>query len=111
MIPVIALIAVAFASNPIISSVPNGITCPPESSFVCGVNGKNYHNECVANANGIVDFSVGRCPSPLPVPCAEFVYAPVCDADKKTYPNKCLAKIHGVAPFAKGSCVVKSKSP
>jgi hypothetical protein len=106
MIPIIALISVAFAGNPINWTVPGGITCPEEAAFVCGNNGKNYHNECVAKANGIVDFSDGRCPEPpRPVPCAGVAYAPVCDAVKKTYPNKCLAEIRGgVAPFAKGSC-------
>ena len=52
MIPIIALISVAFASNAIIASAQDGSICPSELAFVCGVDGKNYSNECVAIGNG-----------------------------------------------------------
>jgi hypothetical protein len=91
MIPIIALISVAFASNPINWTVPAGITCPEEAAFVCGNNGENYHNECVAKANGITSFVSGRCIEKCP-----FIFKPVVGADGKTYSNKCLANVAGV---------------
>jgi hypothetical protein len=111
MIPIIALISVTFASNPIISSVPDGITCPETFAPVCG-NGSNYLNECVAKANGITSFVSGRC-----IEICPDIFKPVVGADGKTYSNKCLANVAGVCslgfktedgfveevPFVKGS--------
>jgi hypothetical protein len=98
MIPVIALISVAFASNAIIVSVPPGINCPSDSSIVCG-NGKNYLNECVAIANGITSFVKEACLDDCFGP-----YDPVCGSDGKTYSNKCSANKAGITTFVKGSC-------
>jgi hypothetical protein len=94
MIPIIALISVAFASNAIIASAQDGSICPSELAFVCGVDGKNYSNECVAIGNGIIDFSYGLCPdSSHPQPCSAVGDAPVCDAVDETYRNQCLAEM------------------
>jgi hypothetical protein len=75
---------------------------------VCGADGQDYSNACLARCNGVLASSRGKCEDQpraeqLPVfpdkrdtcRCTND-YKPVCDAEGNQFNNKCLAKCAGV---------------
>ncbi len=76
-------------------------TCGFNYFPVCGNDGNNYSNECLAKCAGTTVKNAGTC-SKL---CAcNKIFAPVCGSDGKTYDNECLAKCAGKIIKYSGQC-------
>merc|ERR1719499_2733403 len=70
---------------------------------VCGTDGKNYNNECLAECAGVKVASKGSCPEEKPCTCTR-IYMPVCGEDGKDYSNDCLAECAGTKVATHGKC-------
>ena len=88
----------------------DGRSCPctRELNLVCGTDGKQYNNPCLARCAHVGVRSVGSCAEPRevedPSSCVcPAVYRPVCGADSVTYSNSCEARCNGVN-YASGAC-------
>merc|ERR1719271_894852 len=107
------------------TTTPKGCACPKIYKPVCGQDGKQYGNSCIAKCEKVVDFTDGPCPSPkttkpiiadgfmtappkpttTPKGCAcPKIYKPVCGKDGKQYGNSCIAKCQKVVDFTDGPC-------
>ena len=96
---------------------------PVHFNVVCGVDGENYGNRCLAeNANVAVacrhacpcNGSLQKCPKinfrvgskrnkPQDIQCGN-LFRPVCGVDGETYKNLCNAVFEGVKPACIGEC-------
>ncbi len=71
---------------------------------VCGSNGITYQNSCLAECDGITEFTPGACDVPEPAECdCPTTIEPVCGVDGITYQNSCLAECEGITYFD-GTC-------
>ena len=75
---------------------------------VCGCDGKEYGNQCMAEKAGVTKWENGKCgdckdPNPRKTDCPDD-YAPVCGCDGKTYTNACQAGNNGVRRWVEGKC-------
>jgi hypothetical protein len=81
---------------------------------VCGSDGNEYNNECLAECEqGVIADCTGRCPCPdshSSCTCPA-KYAPVCGSDGYTYNNDCNARCNGKSVSCEGSdCPCKTVS-
>jgi len=88
--------------------------CTREFDPVCGEDGMDYSNKCMAECEGVVVECEGRCPCPKPdvlpgIPkrkgCSCPDKAPVCGEDGRTYPSRCQAQCEEVEIACEGECI------
>ena len=85
--------------------------CTMDYNPVCGCNKKTYSNACLAEASGVLTWTMGDCKPSECIdstqignrPCTK-EYRPVCGCDGVTYSNSCMAEINGVMYYTKGDC-------
>jgi len=76
--------------------------CPFKYQPVCGTNGREYNNPCLARCQGVRVKCHGTCPCGG-CPCP-FNYDPVCGTDGRQYGNQCAANCQGVTVACYGEC-------
>jgi len=84
------------------------IRCDPEIEKipVCGIDGKEHHNRCWANADRTQALCDGPCPCKGNFPCyCERKVDKVCAKNMRTYDNACLAHCDQQEVDYKGTCV------
>jgi hypothetical protein len=69
---------------------------------VCGADGNQYDNACLAKAAGVEEFSEGECLATAGV--CKLIMAPVCGKDGKQYDNDCFANAAGTEIDYEGTC-------
>ena len=93
--------------------------CPRRMAMVCGEDGKDYFNSCLASCENTKVACEGACPCQRLIDPREEesssssqnqecrcprVGMGVCGADGKNYWNECLAKCEGVSVQCQGEC-------
>lgn len=78
----------------------------PNATPVCGVNGKDYPNRCLANCENVRVKHEGKCSSSAGCNGCPKIRDPVCGKDNKTYPNMCEMLCRNVTLRYKGTCRV-----
>lgn len=81
--------------------------CDFEMEVVCGFDGNTYLNPCIAECNGIDDYTSGVC-HPMPTCdqlCNKDEEQPVCTEVGVLYINPCFAMCEGKYNFSLGACV------
>ncbi|KAL5010009.1 hypothetical protein ScPMuIL_012314 [Solemya velum] len=78
--------------------------CHHAQSPVCGVDGREYGNKCLAQEAGILVACNKACPCDDGGCICTLEYAPVCGKDGKTYSNKCAADCKDITINCLGGC-------
>jgi len=78
---------------------------------VCGENGKEYDDGCLAKCAGVKKKCNGKCPCKKPCPCPRKAFRPICGENGKEYADACLAKCEGVKKKCYGKCPCKTQAP
>ena len=88
-----------------------GAFCTQEYNPVCGCNGVEYGNACLAAIAGVDSWASGRCEAacidpdlinPNPICTQEVQW--VCGCNDQTYVNPCYARADGVTEWTYGQC-------
>ena len=75
---------------------------------MCGEDGQEYLNSCLATCEGVVPECDGQCPCSIePICKCTLELFPVCGQDGQEYDNACLAGCDGVVPECEGQCPCK----
>lgn len=85
--------------------------CPSIVSPVCGADGTTYLNSCLAEAAGVMEYTVGVCfgdcidPDEIDttIDCPSN-FDPVCGCNGITYLNSCEAESFGIQTYTEGPC-------
>ncbi|PHI20140.1 hypothetical protein CEQ90_09325 [Lewinellaceae bacterium SD302] len=88
------------------------VDCPASGEAVQGCDGNVYPNACLAEASGVVSYTVigdggNNCIDPdqiNPDPDCEETQAFVCGCNEVTYINACYAEAAGVTSYSNGPC-------
>ena len=79
--------------------IPQPDVCDDKGSPVCGCDGEDYANPCLAHAAGVSVGHLGECGC-----VCTLQYDPVCGADGQTYGNACAAGCADVEVAHEGEC-------
>lgn len=87
------------------------LTCTAANEPVCGCDGQQYANACLAEASGIRNYTVGGCDADCIEPdnitttedCSN-VRNFVCGCNGETYINACYADAAGILSYTNGPC-------
>ncbi len=87
--------------------------CSREFEPVCGCDGNNYPNVCVAAQYGIYETTAGLCSNICTGPSfSSFcltIPIPVCGCDGNTYIDLCAAVENGIYDFTQGACPIDAE--
>jgi coxsackievirus/adenovirus receptor len=87
------------------SSQPTGCECPQAFGQVCGSDGKEYANPCLARCAGAAVANTGPCARAPVLACnCNTGYVPVCSTGNKTFANICMAKCANASVAYDGAC-------
>ncbi|MDG2376664.1 MAG: Kazal-type serine protease inhibitor domain-containing protein, partial [Woeseiaceae bacterium] len=107
-------LAMLFSGHAGAQQAGDEVACKMDYNLVCGVDGRTYSNECMANAARTEIAVLGECTSienegvdrpEIGTVCPQ-IYAPVCGIDGTTYANECFAVEAGLEEVTPGACAV-----